>query len=121
MPTLDVALSNRMMHESNTGRQGVRPGITMIPGLTLCCVWLRGQDLNLRPLGYEPSELPNCSTPRHEIQHYHSASGGITGAGWPSAPCGTNRVPGSSSFQREECLERGHQVLIRRSILREVS
>ena len=25
---------------------------------------MRGQDLNLRPLGYEPSELPNCSTPR---------------------------------------------------------
>jgi hypothetical protein len=29
---------------------------------------LRGQDLNLRPLGYEPNELPDCSTPRLESQ-----------------------------------------------------
>ena len=28
---------------------------------------LRGQDLNLRPSGYEPDELPDCSTPRHHI------------------------------------------------------
>lgn len=27
---------------------------------------MRGQDLNLRPSGYEPDELPGCSTPRHE-------------------------------------------------------
>src|SRR5439155_13461362 len=26
----------------------------------------RGQDLNLRPSGYEPDELPDCSTPRRE-------------------------------------------------------
>ena len=26
---------------------------------------LRGQDLNLRPSGYEPDELPDCSTPRY--------------------------------------------------------
>ena len=26
--------------------------------------WLRGRDLNPRPLGYEPNELPDCSTPR---------------------------------------------------------
>ncbi len=26
---------------------------------------LRGQDLNLRPSGYEPDELPGCSTPQN--------------------------------------------------------
>ncbi len=27
-------------------------------------IWLRGPDLNQRPSGYEPDELPGCSTPR---------------------------------------------------------
>jgi hypothetical protein len=27
---------------------------------------LRGLDLNQRPSGYEPDELPDCSTPRTE-------------------------------------------------------
>src|SRR5262249_53887193 len=30
-------------------------------------IWLRGVDLNHRPLGYEPNELPGCSTPKIHI------------------------------------------------------
>ncbi len=41
--------------------------------------WLRGVDLNHRPLGYEPNELPGCSTPQKN--HISGVGQGQTGCG----------------------------------------
>jgi hypothetical protein len=35
--------------------------------------WLRGVDLNHRPLGYEPNELPDCSTPQLDHSNHTGA------------------------------------------------
>src|ERR1700693_3318563 len=46
--------------------------------------WLRGGDLNHRPLGYEPNELPDCSTPQS-----HPTSTGLCRS---NPPCDARRV-----------------------------
>jgi hypothetical protein len=48
---------------------------------------LRGKDLNLRPSGYEPDELPDCSTPRLNFEVYPGKGDSVkfSGAGVPVA------------------------------------
>ena len=53
--------------------------------------WLRGRDLNPRPLGYEPNELPDCSTPRQFF------SKNVVGLGRFELP--TSRLSGVRSNQ----------------------
>ena len=73
--------------------------------------WLRGLDLNQRPSGYEPDELPDCSTPRHQLVCPQApvptsvgwailaTFGPPRATGWPCGPAG--RGPGlSASRQR---------------------
>ena len=39
-------------------------------GAFLLLNWLREMDLNQRPSGYEPDELPDCSIPRCDRGYY---------------------------------------------------
>ncbi len=67
------ALSERKREVVFGKKHCPRPGGAGARQVTL----LRGQDLNLRPSGYEPDELPGCSTPRHWV-----AKGRTTEADW---------------------------------------
>ena len=49
----------------------IKKKISDILGRTETWNWLRGLDLNQRPSGYEPDELPDCSTPRSSNEGLH--------------------------------------------------
>jgi hypothetical protein len=46
--------------------------------------WLRGLDLNQRPLGYEPNELPDCSTPHLDSNNLRPIGSNLAGPPLPA-------------------------------------
>ena len=72
---------------------GIEPAIPRVTGecdnryTTEPYFWLQEKDLNLRPLGYEPNELPGCSI----LRCYFFNFGGGNGI-WTPAPL--SRPPG---------------------------
>ncbi len=63
--------------------------------------WLRGPDLNRRPSGYEPDELPGCSTPRPSYCYHivYCASDWLRGPDLNRRPSGyePDELPGCST------------------------
>src|SRR5688500_16435351 len=90
--------------------------------------WLRGGDLNPRPLGYEPNELPDCSTPRHYkrlilTQNAHEANDPVVALA-STPPIEANgrhslhqRTPGRFRF-RISWKKRFNPQLLQRNVLR---
>src|SRR5262245_54805532 len=60
----DDCVVRRVGHDTPTHTQRGPELVRSGPLHVRCSRWWRGWDLNPRPSGYEPDELPYCSTPR---------------------------------------------------------
>src|SRR5579863_685609 len=77
-----------------------------LSGVGLAAKWLRGLDLNQRPLGYEPNELPGCSTP-----HIQCSNTPEHGSNARQGDC--DRIEASSSDAAAFFIPRPHRRLER--------
>ena len=60
--------------------------------------WLQGRDLNPRPSGYEPDELPDCST----LRYVDSCEGAMAAIPFhPQVHVGHSKVHGQDGFHDE--------------------
>jgi hypothetical protein len=75
-----VEIEGKLLERLQTENPAVRAGRLLVCVVRLS--WLRGQDLNLRPSGYEPDELPGCSTPRRSTEVWYGMPRGLLAIGF---------------------------------------